>query len=101
MTENDQEPDFPVKIADALESIAGKAQSLTVGKAENAAKWVAAGTIIFFIAIIAVVFILIGVSRIFGEIVGTEVAYAIIGGLFLIAALLLWRMRNPKDDSDA
>jgi hypothetical protein len=93
----DQEPDFPVKIADGLEAVAEKARSLTVGKAENVGKWAAAGTVLVFIGIMAVIFLLIGVSRILGEAVGTEVAYAIIGGLFLIAALLIWRMRDPKE----
>ena len=98
--ENDQEPDFPVKVADALESVADKARSLTVGKAENVAKWVAAGTILFFIALIAIVFVLIGTSRILGELVGTEVGYAIIGGLFLIVAWLLRRKRDSKETDD-
>jgi hypothetical protein len=93
----DQEPDFPVKIADSLESVAMKARSLTVDKAESVGKWAAAGTVLAFIALMAVIFLLIGVSRILGEAVGTEVAYAIIGGLFLVAALLVWRMRDPKE----
>jgi cytochrome c biogenesis protein CcdA len=100
MTEQEPEtpePDFPVKIADTLESVADKARSLTVGKAENAAKWVAAGTIMFFLGFLAVILLLIGLSRILGELVGTEVSYAIIGGLFLIGALLLWRQRDPKE----
>ena len=101
MTDHDQEPDFPVKIADSLESAAAKARSLTVGKAENAAKWAAAGTVLAFIGIMAVIFLLIGVSRIIGELVGTEVGYAIIGGLFLIVALLVWRKRDPKETPDA
>jgi len=98
MADREQEPDFPVKIADTLETVADKARSLTVDKAENIGKWVATGTILFFIALIAVIFLLIGLSRLLGEVVGTEVAYAIIGGLFLIAALLIWRKRDPEED---
>lgn len=97
----DRDRDFPVKIADALESVANRARSLTVDKAENVGKWVAAGTILFFIAIIAVIFLLIGLSRLLGEVVGTEWAYTIIGGLFALGALLIWRKRDPKEPSDA
>lgn len=93
----DPKSDFPVKIADALESVAGKARSLTVDKAEAAGKWAAAATVLVFLGIMAVIFLLIGVSRLLGEVVGTEVAYAIIGGLFLVAALLIWRQRDPKE----
>ena len=95
-----EDRDFPVKVADALESVADKARSLTVGKAENIAKWVAAGTIIFFLGLLAIIFLLIGINRILGELVGTEIAYTIIGGLFLIVALLLWRQRNPKESDN-
>lgn len=100
MTDQDPEvaePDFPVKIADSIESVASKARSLTVDKAESVGKWAAAGTVLVFIGLVAVIFLLIGVSRILGEIVGTEVAYAIIGGLALLAALLIWRLRDPKE----
>lgn len=97
MTDRDQEPDFPIKIADSLESVASKARSLTVDKAENLAKWIAVGTLLFFMGIIAVTFLLIGISRMLGEVVGTETAYAIIGGLILVVAWLLWRKRNPKE----
>ena len=96
----DREPDFPTKIADGLEAIAAKARSLTVDKAENLGNWVAAGAILTFIALIAFIFLLIGLSRMLGEVVGTEVAYAIIGGLFALGALLIWRKRNPKENPD-
>ena len=96
----ESEEDFPVKIADALESVANKARSLTVDKAEKAGKWIAAGPLLTMLVIIAVIFLLIGLSRLLGEVVGTEIAYAIIGGLFAVAALLLWRQRNPKENAD-
>lgn len=98
--EPDQEPDYPVKIADSLESAAAKARSLTVGKAESVAKWTAAGTVLAILGLMAVIFLLIGVSRILGELVGTEVGYAIIGGLLLVVALLVWRKRDPKETPD-
>lgn len=97
---DNNEPDFPVKIADALESFAGRARSLTVDKAESFGKWVAAGVILAILAVVALVFFLIGTARILGELVGTEVAYAIIGGLLALVALLIWRKRDPKETPD-
>ena len=96
-----EEPDFPTKIADQLESVADKARSMTVDKAEKVGKWVAAGPILTMLGLLALIFFLIGTSRMLGEVVGTEVAYAIIGGLFLIGAWLVWRMRDPKEKPDA
>ena len=46
--------------------------------------------------LVAVVFALIGLLRILGELVGTEWAYVILGGLFLVIAAFLWRMRKPE-----
>lgn len=89
--------DFPTKVADALESVVTKIRVVTVDRLARIAKWVALGLILFVVAIVAVVLILIGSTRLLGEVVGTEWAYAILGGLFLLLGALLWKMRNPKE----
>ena len=94
------EPDFPTKIADSIESAAGKVRSLTVDRIDGIAKWAALGIILFVLAIVLTVFLVIGLLRILGEVVGTEWAYAILGGLFVIAGALLWRLRG-KDPQEA
>ena len=46
---------------------------------------------------IALVFLFVGVFRILGDLVNDmELAYAIVGGLFLILGLLLWSKRHTK-----
>jgi hypothetical protein len=99
-TQDEHEPEFPTKIADALESAAGKARSLTVDKAETVGKWVAAGPLLAMIGLLAVIFLLIGLTRLLGAVVGMEIAYAIIGGLLVLGALLIWRKRDPEESPD-
>jgi len=49
----------------------------------------------------ALIFLFVGLFRILGELVNDmELAYAIVGGLFLILGLLLWSKRNTKDTGE-
>ena len=58
---------------------------------------VIAGALVTF----AVIFFFIGLFRILGELVNDmELAYAIVGGLFLILGLLLWSKRIAKDTEE-
>ncbi len=53
------------------------------------------------LATFAVIFLFIGLFRILGELVNDmELAYAIMGGLFLILGLLLWSRRVAKDTKE-
>jgi len=56
-----------------------------------------AGALVTF----ALIFLFVGLFRILGELVNDmELAYAIVGGLFLILGLLLWSRRNTKDTEE-
>jgi hypothetical protein len=88
--------DYPAKIADFVESIAVRIRELTVDRIATAITWAALGVIIALMSLVAVAFALIGLLRILGEFVGTEWAYVILGGLFLVIAAFLWRMRQPE-----
>ena len=47
--------------------------------------------------LVALVFLFIGLFRILGDLVDDmELAYAIVGGLFLIIGLLLWARRTSE-----
>lgn len=94
-----REPDYPAQIADFLEALAVKIRSLTVDRAENAVTWTALGLILAFIAILGVVWLLVGFFRAFGELVGQEVAYAITGGILILVGALVWMRRFPDEDS--
>jgi hypothetical protein len=91
--------DLPAQIADLLEDIAGKIRSMTVDRAENAITWTALGLILFMIGILGVIWLLVGLFRAFGELVGQEVAYAITGGILIVVGALVWMRRFPGDDT--
>ena len=58
---------------------------------------VIAGALVTF----ALIFFFIGLFRILGELVNDmELAYAIVGGLFLVLGLLLWSRRVAKDTKE-
>ena len=93
--------DFPTKIAELLESIAVKIRSMTVDRVRGAAKWIALGLIIATLALLLVIFLLVGVFRLLGELIGVRTAYATIGGLFVIVGAFLWSMRIRKSPKEA
>ena len=88
--------DFPAKIADLLESVAVRARSMTVDRVAGAAKWAAVGLVLAVMASLAVLFLLFGVFRLVGELIGFELTYAIFGGLFVVLGMFLWSKRRAK-----
>lgn len=88
--------DFPAKIANSLEAIALKIRAMTVDRVRGVAKWAALGLLLTTLAFLAVVFLLIGVFRVLGELIGVRTTYAVIGGLFVVGGALLWSMRTSR-----
>lgn len=89
--------DFAQRIPDLLERLTGKIRSMTVDPAAKVLTILAAGLIAGMLVTFALIFFFIGLFRILGELVNMEVAYAIVGGLFLLLGLLLWSKRHTKD----
>lgn len=99
VTEPQPEEEFPTRIAGALESVADTARSLTVDKAANVIKWAALAIVLAALGLAALIFFLIGLFRILGEVLGNqEIAYAVVGGLFLIVVALLLRFRSREPE---
>ena len=88
--------DFPTKIADFLESTAQKIRAMTVDRVRNVARWTALGFLLVVLAVTAVLFLLIGIFRALGELIGVTTAYAAVGGLFVVIGAFLWSRRVPK-----
>ena len=87
--------DYPAKIADLLETVAVRTRSMTVDRVRVWVTWGAVGLVGAMILTLVLVFLMIGLFRILATLVGTEPAYLILGGIFLIAGLLLWARRMP------
>jgi hypothetical protein len=92
--------DFPLKIADFLEQTASKVRSMTVDRIALAVRWTAAGVVLALMAFLLVLFLLVGIFRLLGEIIGVELAYAVLGGLFVIVGVFLLSQRKPSTNKD-
>lgn len=88
--------DYPAKIADLLETVATRIRSLTVDRVKGWVTWVAVGLVAAMLGILIMVFLMIGLFRFLANLVGAEPAYLILGGIFLVAGMLLWTRRLPK-----
>jgi hypothetical protein len=103
--------DFPKRIADLLESFASTVRSLTVDRVARVITFVTLGLVALTLVGLASIFFLVGLFRITGELVykacdcsmATEIAYGIIGGLFLVLAAFLWsrRVRSTEPGTDS
>ena len=85
---------FSVRFADFLEEIARKARELTVDRLAKGITLAALGIGVAVLAFVALIFLGVGVFRLIAVWVGETNTYAILGGLFLVAGLFVWRKRN-------
>jgi hypothetical protein len=93
--------DYSQRIPDLLERLTGKIRSMTVEPAAKVLSILAGVVIAGALVTFALIFFFIGLFRILGELVNDmELAYAIVGGLFLVLGLLLWSRRVAKDTKE-
>ena len=93
--------DFPVKIADLLESVATRIRSLTVERVAGWARWTAIGFVLALLGLLMAIFTIVAVFRLLAGLVTVEGAYGIFGGLFVVAGIFLWTQRLPKTEDEA
>jgi hypothetical protein len=93
---------FSVRFADFLEDIAQRARALTVGRLAKGITLTALGLGAFVLAFVALVLLGIALFKLLAIGVGVTLAYAILGGLFLVAGMFIWRKRNriPEEAHD-
>ncbi|MDJ0663219.1 MAG: hypothetical protein QNJ75_01585 [Acidimicrobiia bacterium] len=92
--------DYPTQIADFLEETATKIRSLTVDRLAEAAKWTGVGIVAVALGLVLCIFLVVGLVRLLAGLVGMQWAYTIIGGLFVIAGMFVWRMRIPRKTTE-
>lgn len=93
------EPTQPlsVRVADYLEMIATRIRELSVDRAANAITWTAVGLILFVGALLVLIWLLVGIFRILGTLMGQETAYAVVGVLLILVGAFVWSRRYPQD----
>ena len=90
-------PPLSVKVANLLENVATKIRSMTVDRAAAAITWIALGFVLLTAIGLAAFWLLVGIFRALGTLMGTEVAYAVVGVVLIIAGAIVWVRRYPQD----
>lgn len=93
----DSNAPLSIRIADLLETVASRIREMTVDRAATGITTAAIGVIALFAGFLAVYWLLVGIFRILGTLVGTETAYAVVGLLLILAGALIWSRRYPQD----
>jgi hypothetical protein len=97
--------DFPTRIPEMLESITARFRALTIDRAARVITIITLAGVAITLVSLALIFLLVGIFRITERLIemaggGTysmEIAYAAVGGLFLLIGALLWAKRTRKD----
>jgi hypothetical protein len=82
---------FPVRFADFLESIVVRIRSLTVDRVAKGIRLSTLGMVAATLGIMALVFLLLTVYGALAIPLGNDGALGVLGGAFLIGALIMWR----------
>jgi len=94
---SEKNPPISARVADGLEQVATKIRELSVDRAAMAITWVAVGLILLVAAITAIIWLLVGIFRALGTLIGTETAYALVGVLLILGGAFVWSRRYPQD----
>ena len=97
---SEPKPPLSARIADLLEMIATRVRGMTVDKAATAITWIAVSIILIAAISMAVFWLLIGIFRALGALMGVEVAYAVVGVVLIIGGAILWIRRYPQDRNE-
>jgi hypothetical protein len=99
------EDDFPIKVADLFEAVATRIRAMTVDRIARVITFITLGMVALTLVGLAFIFFLVGLFRILDELLrkacdcgySMELAYAAVGGLFLLLGLLMWRKRIRRE----
>ena len=91
-------PPLSARIADLLELIATKVREMSVDRAATAITWTAVALILLTAGVMAIFWLLVGIFRALGTLMGDiETAYAVVGIILIIAGAVVWIKRYPQD----
>lgn len=69
---------------------------MTVDRVAGWVRWGAAGIVMAMLGLVAVIALAVGLGRLIGELIGVELGYVVVGGLFLILGAFLWSKRTTS-----
>ncbi len=94
---SEQNSPLSTRVADGLEQVATKIREMSVDRAALAITWTAVGVLLVVAAITAVIWLLVGIFRALGTLMGTETAYAVVGLVLILVGAFVWSRRYPQD----
>lgn len=105
-TEDDS--DWPVQAADAIERLVGNVRDKTTGPAITAARWVVYGTFAAIVGLVVAIMVAIAGVRALDNYlpdawVGedhTWVAHLVVGSVFTIAGMVAWSKRSAPSEAE-
>jgi uncharacterized membrane protein len=93
----EQNTSLSARVADGLEQVATKVRELSVDRAAVAITWAAVGVILLVAGVTALIWLLVGIFRALGTLMGTETAYAVVGLVLILVGAFVWSRRYPQD----
>ncbi len=90
-------PPLSARIADFLEMVASRIRELSVDKAATGITWAAIGLILVVTSVMGIFWLLVGIFRALGTLIGTETAYAAVGLILILVGAFIWSRRFPQD----
>lgn len=96
-------PDWADQAADAVVNLVDVVRDRTTGQVLTAARAIVYGLIGVFAVIVALVLAVIGLIRLVDVVLPGEVwsAYLLLGALFVLGGLLVWRRRTVPESAPA
>lgn len=92
--------DWPAQAADTIVDVVGTARQKTTGPAIKVTRGVVFGLLIAVVALMALVLLVIALVRLAHNWVDVWLAYVIVGALFSLVGLLMWRQRTASGIDD-
>ena len=93
-------PDWTVQVADTIESVVGSVRDKTAVPLETVARALVYGIVLGTMGITALVLVTIIAIRVLSFVLEVWAAYLIIGAIFTLAGMFLWRKRRPPGGPD-
>ena len=95
----DSNSSLSARIADTLETVATRIREMTVDRAATGITSTSIGVIAVVAGLMAIFWLLVGIFRILGTLMGTETAYAVVGLILILVGAILWSRRYPQDNT--
>lgn len=71
---------------------------MSVDRAAKAITWAAVGLVASVVVVVALIWLLVGIFRALGTLIGTETAYAVVGLILILVGAFVWSRRYPQDN---